>query len=290
MSANSNVVVLGGQGFIGSAVVEYLQSRSDLDCTPVSSSNCDLLQLDRCIETLSPIVRGAVVVFAAGIPRLRGDTVDAMLDNQRMVHNLIDVFRIAVPQKVVFLSSVEVYGPSATRPITEETPLRPMRRYAIGKVAAEMGLQAWQRESGCPLAILRLPGIFGPNDAGRGLIGMLVKAIRAQTEFRLIGDGSALRDFVWVQDVARLIGELIGTKFDELILNLATGQSESVSAIMQRLFARFGECRVVHAPTAERDCDLVFDTSRLQKAVPGFKPTPLGEGLAAYETGRRKTP
>ncbi len=280
-----NLVILGGSGLIGSAVAKACSDESDLSYSSISSKDCDLRDLARCGEVLAPLLEHSTIVYAAGIPRLRSNNLDALLHNLTMVHNLIELMSRHQPQRVIFLSSVEVYGAPRQLPIDEQTEIRPHTLYGIGKRAAELMLHSWYDRSDTALAVLRLPGVYGPGDRGRGLIGRLVECVTRGQTFKLFGDGSALRDFVLVDDVARVILALTEGEFDSLTLNVATGQSLSVRDIMEQVFRSHGRCPVEPHPQQQNECDLQFDDSRLSQALPHISMTPLAEGLQRYPIG-----
>jgi UDP-glucose 4-epimerase len=276
-------IIFGGSGFIGSNIVELIQRQSGAECFAPGSQQCDLCDPVKTNKILSPILKDAVVIYAAGIPRLRANGFDALTDNIAMIYNLIEQFQQTPPKQVIFLSTVEVYGIPVELSITEATPLVPETLYGVGKVTAELLLQRWHRQSNIPLAILRLPGIYGPGDKGRGFVGALIQTIKNNGEFNLIGGGKELRDFVFVKDVARAVLQLSRSDFSQLTLNLATGTSIPVFDIMQKIFARFGPCTLNEKPQTQRICHLKFDTTALRVQLPELKMTVIEEGLKYYE-------
>jgi UDP-glucose 4-epimerase len=202
-----------------------------------------------------------------------------MYDNISIVDNLVETFRKAPPSKMVFLSSVEVYGLAKQLPITERTPFEPETLYGIGKAASELVLKRWQRKSQGSLALLRLPGIYGPGDTSGGLIFHIVNSITEGRPFSLNGDGSDLRDYVFVEDVARIVAALGEEEFSELTLNLATGNSLSLVNILETAQQVFGPCEVQRGKRTQEAQDISFDTSELRKVLPNITMKTLREGF-----------
>jgi len=275
-------LVLGGSGFIGSSIRKQLSMEQNANCLSMSSALCDLRDPSKTMEVLAPVTSGAVVVYAAGIPRARSDTFEMMIDNITMVRNVVDVFQQAPPRLVIFISTVEIYGVPDQLPITEHTTLRPVSFYGVGKVAAELMLGSWQRNTGIPLAILRLPGVYGPGDQGRGFIGALMRSINDGREFNLFGDGNAQRDYVFVEDVAKVVACLKELRFDQLTINLATGTCYSLLEIIDQAFVTHGPCPLKAVPDTNQPYDLCFDNSLLRKSLPHLVMTSLSEGLERY--------
>ena len=276
-------VVLGASGFIGS----YLRARFS-NCLAPTRDECDLRDGEAVRRTLVPHCEGANVVFAAGIQRQRADDMAAFRDNLAIIDTLTEVFRETPPARLVFLGSAEVYGAPRQLPVTERTPVRPQTRYGVGKAAAELLLRRWHDHSAVPLAILRMPGIYGPGDTagpgegGRGFLGVLVRCARNGEEFTLLGGGEERRDYVFVDDVVDTVVALFEAEFGELTLNLATGTSLSLVEIMDVVFALYGRCPIKRVPRHGDICHLDYDVSALRRAISSVRPTPLREGVRRY--------
>jgi UDP-glucose 4-epimerase len=272
------VVVLGGTGFIGRAIV----NKAGGDAIVIGSSTVDLREVNAVIERVAPIAKGGSLVFCAGCHRQRSDSFGTMLDNLRMVENVITAMHIGTPARVVYLSTVEVYGAPKYLPVSETTSVRPQHLYAIGKAACELLLQRFARATGTPLVVLRLPGIYGPNDGGTSVLGRLVGAAQGGEAFRLTGSGADLRDYVFVDDVADAALELSQRGPKDAVLNLATGISMSIQQIIGIVEDRFGPCRIDQEPSQSDHFDLVFDVSRLRRTLPAFSPRSIERGLEAW--------
>jgi len=268
---------------MGSRLYKAISKLPDAECFSISSKDCDLLNPIQTNNVISPLSKNAVVIYSAGITRLRSDDGCALTNNLMMLYNLIEVLKKSQPCKMIFLSSVEIYGIPDKLPISEETELKPETLYGVGKITAELMLQRWYRQNKVPVAILRLPGIYGPGDGGFGFIGALIKSIKEQKDFNLIGGGIEQRDYVYVEDIIKIVMTLSNFDFKELTLNIATGQSMAISEIIKQVFALYGECRLKHSPQIQKVCHLKFDTSALKKNIPQFTMTTLAEGLKKYK-------
>lgn len=269
-------LVLGSRGFVGATVL----AAAGADAIGMGSGDVDL-RSPEAPARLAPLVAGRRVVFAAGVHRQRSDSFETMADNLRMVDNLIEACRHAPPAMLVFLSSVEIYG-APEGVVSESTPPSPLSRYAIGKVAAEHLLIQYARSAGVPLRILRLPGIYGATDGGTSIITRIVSACRGGPSFALWGEGLDLRDYVHVDDVAKAALAPPGRPPVQ-VLNLATGRSLSLMAIIDMVSRRFGPCRTEPRPGSAVHFDLRFDTTALAEALPDVTLAPLEQGLAAYD-------
>lgn len=278
-------VILGCTGFIGSCLAEHLSGEEGCECVGVSTRGCDLLDAKRTERVLNKICNDRIVVYAAGIPRLKGNTFEDMQNNIRMVFNTTSALMKTTPKRMVFLSSVEVYGVPRELPVTEKTALEPTTLYGLGKITAEMLLRRWHLQTGIPLNILRLPGVYGPNDGGSGFIGALVEAILDKSVFALYGDGSSTRDYIYVHDIPRVVLALANSSVGYSLLNLATGCSLSLNDIMEKAFTLYGRCEVKRIPVEEASHNLEFDISLARAVLKDLEFTTVDDGLKSCLEG-----
>jgi UDP-glucose 4-epimerase len=275
-------IVIGGTGFIGSAIVRA--GRPFAPVTSWGSRECNLLDAAACAEKLHSQGAGSILVYAGGIPRLKGDGIETLCANLTMIEHLLAAADACRPAKLIVLSSADVYGSPASLPITESTEIRPTTRYGAGKAAVELMVRAWHDRTRVPAAILRLPGVYGPGDRGLGFPGAVYQCIAQQREFRLTGNPATRRDYVFVEDVGAVVRELAETDFEELTLNLATGDSWTLEQILDCLFELHGTCPLRSKPAAGVAQDLKFDIGRLRQTLPSLQLTPISAGLARYGT------
>ena len=275
-------VVLGGTGFIGSAIHRILSARSGCQSISVSSRQCNLLHQKEVKKFIKEIGLNQIIIYAAGIPRLRANSQKVLESNIQMVMNLLDALREFPPKRLFFLSTVEVYGTPIDLPIRENSPFHPENLYSIGKVAIEGILEQWHKKVKVPICILRLPGVYGPLDCGKGFIGALIKSIREEEEFVLFGDGSDMRDYIFVEDMATIIWHLSQERTERLLLNVVSGKSYSLREIIDLVFSLYGNCPISQHPRTSKRCDLVYDNSLLRSEIKGFEFTSIKEGICRY--------
>lgn len=272
------VVVLGASGFIGDAVAHRLE-RCGLEVVCRSSESGNLLDPMGAREALTPVGPASAVVFCAAIRRTLDDSFEALTRNVRMVENVLGALEGRTPRSIVFLSSVDVYGrPPTSLPVTEATPLHPTSYYGVGKVACEL-LLGLPRPSP-PLTVLRLPGVYGPEDHGRSVVGKLVSEIAARSTVRLSGTGSVLRDYVHVEDVATVVARCV-TVPRNATLDVVTGRSIAMRDLVQVIAGELETtARIEYLPDAPTGGDLVFTGSALHAAFPDLRLRMIEEGVA----------
>lgn len=111
-----------------------------------------------------------------------------------------------LPKAFIFVSTVAVYGVEFGANISEEHPLKGETPYALSKIQAEQYLTEWCAKHGVMLSIIRPSLIAGPNAPGN--LGAMVQGIQTG-KYLSIGDGSARKSVLMVQDIANLIPKLV---------------------------------------------------------------------------------
>jgi nucleoside-diphosphate-sugar epimerase len=137
--------------------------------------------------------------LAALIPQRRADPETMRAVNVGGTKNVLDAARAAGVRRVVFLSSVEVFGVPAIVPCPEDGPLAPLGEYGRNKIAAE-ALCREAAAQGLEVVILRPPTIVGPGLEEPFLVGLMA-AIRDGRPVTLLGDGRNRFQFVHAEDV-----------------------------------------------------------------------------------------
>lgn len=273
------IYILGGSGFIGGALARRLASRGRPSVV-LGSGQCDLRDEAQVIARLGDLPNGARVVFCATVNKGVDDSRTGMEANLRMADNVARVLRGCRPGGLVFLSTVDVYGLNPPKPLAEHSPTAPAGYYGISKLASEHLLRR-AGGAGCPLAVLRLPGVYGPGDGGRSVVARLARGILRDGRVRLEGGGTVLRDYIHVADLLDLVDRLLLEPRD-CTLNVATGASlpiREIVRVLARALGRETACEQAPANPAAAG-DLVFDTAALEREFPGVVATDMERGAA----------
>jgi UDP-glucose 4-epimerase len=221
-----NVLVTGGAGFIGSTLVDALRRRDDCERIVVVDSlitghqrnlaHADGVEFHKCdirdYAALLPLLDGIDVVFhQAAIPSVPRSISEPELCFGINVDGTFNVIRAAVEHKsrrIVFASSSAVYGDSPALPKVEGMRPEPMSPYGAHKLAGEHFLRAAQESYGIETVSLRYFNVFGPrqdpSSAYSGVLSIFANRILDGAAPLINGDGEQTRDFIFVEDVARL--------------------------------------------------------------------------------------
>lgn len=282
----------GGSGFIGRVVVRLLRQRGDrvtvADLHPFPDPDVPTVQGDlRDPAVLAAAVAGEPdgVIHLAAITSVVDSAkrpVETFEVNTDVTFRLAEALRERRPA-VAFASTNAAVGAGAGADgrLREDSPLRPLTPYGATKAAAESMLGCYAAAYGLPVSVLRLANVYGPGMAALkdSFVARLLRAARDGTEITVFGDGSAQRDFLYLDDVAAAL--VAGLDRAPLgVLNVGSGVPTTVNGLLAAAREAFGcavEVRYAPARPGEMTAALP-DVARLHELGLGAS-TPLVEGL-----------
>lgn len=212
------MVITGGAGFIGRAVVEAFARRgvpvTIVDRQPpdevrdgASLVVGDLRDSDVREEAVAPGTLGIVHLAAlTSVLRSVEQPAQTYADNVAVTQELLELARTRGVRSFLLASTNAVVGDVGAATITEGLPLRPLTPYGATKAACEMLLSGYAGAYGLTTCALRFSNVYGPGMAQKdSFVPRLMRAALTGTTVRIYGDGSQRRDLVHVDDVARAV-------------------------------------------------------------------------------------
>jgi len=307
MSAK-RVLVTGGAGFISSNVVRHL-----LKATPHEVVSLDALTYAGNLENLADVMSHERLSFVQGDIRdaeLMGDVVagvdvivnaaaeshveksilegasEFVTTNVEGTQILLDAIRRAPVERFILISSSEVYGTAEAAPMDEQHPLNPRSPYAATKAGADRLAYAYFVTYGLPIVILRPFNNYGPRQHPEKVIPRFITSALADEPLTVHGDGSATRDWLYVDDDAEAIEAAIAADIDAVrgeVVNIATGVDISVSEIADLVLSTLGKPSSLKVHVDERPGQVdrhIGSTDRAARLLDWEARTPFEEGLA----------
>ena len=240
MDSESKVLVAGNRGLVGSAIVRNLIVKGYKNIYSAPRTHFDLRDQND-VEKYFEVNRPEYVFLAAakvgGIKANNDYPAQFIRDNLQIQTNVIDAAYRHGVKKLVFLGSSCIYPKFATQPITEDQlmtgPLEPTNdAYAIAKIAGIKMCQAYKEQYGFNAISLMPTNLYGPNDnfdleTSHVLPAMITKfdnAMRNNESVTLWGDGSAMREFLHVDDLAEACFSCMQNYDDPEHINIGTGE------------------------------------------------------------------
>ncbi|MEO8020997.1 NAD-dependent epimerase/dehydratase family protein [Polaromonas sp.] len=260
--SQDGVLLLGGAGFIGSALARRL-ARENMPVHILGRHQQDQLEhvLPQC---------GTVVHLACSTtPSASAACASLELGNLTLTLRLLDLLKNQPKTHLIFFSSGgTVYGNPRTLPVTEDSPLAPLSNHGASKVSQEAFCSALRTE-GHPLTILRPSNAYGPGQmmkSGFGLIRTMLEHARAGTPLEIWGDGENIRDFIYIDDIVEASLRLIKLPQDAGTYNLGSDMGFSINQVRGIVEAACGkELQTNYRPARGTDVRcVVLDSSRLK--------------------------
>ncbi|GGI75989.1 UDP-glucose 4-epimerase [Saccharopolyspora subtropica] len=289
------VVVTGGSGFVGRAVVRAFLERG----TPVTVVDLHEPPAELRHELLTHVpgdlrnaaVRDAAVPEgAAGIIHLAAITsvlrsvdrpVETYANNVEVTQELLELARQRGVGRFVLASTNAVVGDIGHGTITETLPLRPLTPYGATKAACEMLLSGYAGAYGMATCALRFTNIYGPGMGHKdSFIPRLMRAALANTGVEVYGDGAQRRDFVHLNDVVQGVLAAWDKQYTGTAI-IGSGRSITVLELIDAVRAATGEpLPVTHVPAKNGEMPAVIvDITRAQREL-GYAPdVELTDGL-----------
>ena len=244
MDSESRVYVAGNTGLVGSAIVRTLHWKGYTNILSSPSHHWDLRnQMD--VERFFRVNEPEYVYLAAA--KVGGIGANAyypghfIYDNLMIQTNVIHAARKFGVKKLLFLGSSCIYPKFAEQPITEDQllggHLEPSNdSYAIAKIAGIKMCQAYRKQYGFNAISLMPTNLYGPNDnydldSSHVLPAMIRKFHEAKDEVTLWGDGSAMREFLYVDDLAEAAFKCMVSYDSEEIINVGTGKDITIKEL-----------------------------------------------------------
>jgi UDP-glucose 4-epimerase len=272
------VLLLGGHGFIGSALAQRL--RSEGEAVHIVGRQ-DVAQL----ELLLPLCGTVVHLASSTTPGSSATRPEMEIDNLQLTLRLLDLLHKQPDTHLVFFSSGgTVYGNPTTLPVTEAAPLVPLSHHGAAKVAQEAFCQVL-RAQGHAVTILRPSNAYGPGQTmknGFGLVRTMLEHARLGTPLQVWGDGENVRDYVYIDDIVDATLRLIRKPEVAGVYNLGSGIGHSVNQV-RALVERVTGLPVKAIGYAARGVDVrsvVLCCTQMESKL-GWRPaTGLSQGIA----------
>ena len=246
MDSDSKVFVAGHRGLVGSAIIRNLEKKSYKNVYWISRDNCDLRnkeRVDAYFEQAKPEYVFLAAAKVGGILANRDYPAEFIYDNLMIQTNIIDaVYRNGV-KKLLFLGSSCIYPKFPKIPITEDqlmtSPLEESNSaYAIAKIAGMRMCQAYKEQYGLNAISLMPTNLYGINDNfdlenSHVLPAMIRKFHEAEEKVTLWGDGSAMREFLHVDDLAEACYVCMQKYEDDEHINVGTGEDVTIKELAE---------------------------------------------------------
>ena len=246
MDSESRVYVAGNTGLVGSAIVRMLHRKGYTNILSTPSSHFDLRRqedVERFFKNNEPEYVYLAAAKVGGIVANRDYPAHFIYDNLMIQSNIIHAARKFGVKKLLFLGSSCIYPKMCEQPIKEgylmTGPLEPTNdAYAIAKIAGIKLCQAYRKQYGFNAISLMPTNLYGPNDnfdleSSHVLPAMIRKFHEADDKVTLWGDGSAMREFLHVDDLAESCFTCMKSYDSPEVINVGTGEDVTIKDLAE---------------------------------------------------------
>jgi UDP-glucose 4-epimerase len=214
---------------------------------------------------------------------------DPIIDITTNISTSVELFQDCVDagvKRVIFASTGgAMYGAYDTsEPLAETVTPRPVSPYAIGKLTIENYLRYFKVKHGLDSITVRISNPYGerqPVGRKQGVIPIFLEKIYADESLTILGDGSMVRDYIYVKDVADIVSTIFDQEHKRDVYNVGTGKGESVNDLihaMQALTGKTISSETVPVPSTFVQ-SVVLDTHALKDDFGVASKTSLEDGL-----------
>ncbi len=295
------VLLIGGCGFIGSHFAEILLDNGYqviiFDKSNVNKKNIELLKgkidviegdflnegdIKKAIKNMDYIVH---LVYTT-LPGSSMANICYDIDTNVIASiRLLNLIKENKHQKIIFISSGgTVYGEPIILPITESHPTNPICSYGITKLIIEKYILLFNRVENLNYLILRISNLYGKRynvTNKQGLINVCLHRIANGQDIEVWGDGSIIRDYIYIKDVSEAFIKLIDRDINNEIFNIGTGIGYSINQVIDIIKEVVNQNFVVRHIDA-RHIDVkknILNIDKINKQIKWFPKVDLKEGI-----------
>lgn len=255
------VYIPGHNGMAGSAVSRALSNNPQYSIHVKSSKDLDLRDQAAVFSYVKELKPDSIVIAAARVGGILANNSypwQFLYENLIIEANLLQAAHENDVKKVIFLGSSCIYPKLASQPLTEDSlltgPLEPTNEwYAIAKIAGVKMVEAQRKQYGRQWVSLMPTNLYGPNDnfdltSSHVLPAMIRKfhiaKVNGHAPVTLWGDGSPMREFMHVDDLASAVVFALENDLPQTLYNVGTGVDvhiRELASMIQKITGHEGE-------------------------------------------------
>ena len=306
------ILITGGGGFIGSNFVRMFMKRypgTDVHVLDALTYAGNLQNFDQDIQdnerfhfwygnVCNPGIVGDIMEqvdtvrhFAAESPVARSIYDNAVFFQTDVIGTQVVANQVLRHRKrvkrFVHISTSEVYGTAMSRPMAEDHPLNPLTPYAAAKAGADRLVYSYIKTYDLPAMIIRPFNQYGPYQHLEKCVPRFVTSVLEGSPITIHGDGSAARDWVYVDDTCEALMNALEVPLDAVFgetINIGTGIATDVRQIASHIIETRGAMGqpVEHIEDRPGQVDLhISSTDKAERLLEWRAKTNLESGIAA---------
>ncbi|MDD4993349.1 MAG: NAD-dependent epimerase/dehydratase family protein [Paludibacter sp.] len=300
------ILLLGGFGFIGTNILKFIDENFEADFKVVvfdrfkehpknvkfecveevfdgDFSDTDLLRKIFVKHNFDLTIHSISSTVPATSQNIRYDIESNLIPTIDLLNLLIEFDN----KNIIYISSGgAVYGQSILNHKHKENDnTMPLSSYGVVKLAIEKYLYQYQHHYGLNSLILRLANPYGPYhfSTKQGVINVALRAAIEKKDFTVWGDGTAQKDYIFIEDFCKILLQLVENSVTNRTLNIGSGKTISIMEILDKILNICPDFKWEYV--AEENFDVThfeLDISELNKVIPNLS-------FTSFEAGVEKT-
>lgn len=292
----TKALIIGGNGFIGSNLSDYLSEQDwevysfDMVSPKNPNPKVHYIQGDFFDDNvMEKIIQGMDIIYHSLSTVNPGNSnTKYMMGYSRDFIQTVKLCSMLqnTNTKLIFLSSGgTVYGNQEVQPIKETAIAMPINHYGNVKLCIENTIRIFDIQAHSKMLIARISNPYGPGQdftKGVGFIDAVVKKALSNDTIEVWGDGEVIRDYIYIDDVCKMLYALAQYEGDEVIFNISSGTGTSQNEIIKIVERLNKNTHCIYKEGRSVDAkSIILDNSKIREI---FKDEILGieEGISNY--------
>ncbi len=198
------------------------------------------------------------------------DPISDLDKNTKSTLNLISYGIKCKCKKILYASSMSVYGEVNDLPIEENHSTKPLSCYGVGKLASEGYLKVYKNE--IPFVIFRMFNVYGPGqdleNMRQGMVSIFLSQALKNRKIVVKGSLNRYRDFIYIDDVVNAwYNATFNNNIKNEIINLGTGVKTTVSQLLNQIYKYIPDIEIVEVGTTKGDQTGIYSDNKLLKQI-----------------------
>jgi len=305
MAEKNNILLIGGAGFIGANLLKYFVSNQANNVFVLETPFANVSKIENLINKIT-IIKGVLADYDLLQSIIIDHNIDVIIhlvstlvpgssydDYKREFENIIfptvRLMGVCAEKNIKFIyfsSGGTIYGNNSHEKFLETDIREPISYYGLSKQIIEDSILFEHRRANLRYLIIRPSNPFGPGQSLNGVQGLIAVAIGkilANEPLTIWGDGSSVRDYIYIDDLVKTMYQLIDKNIVNEVINIGSGVGYSINDVLLYLKNIAGEKLIVNYETS-RSVDVsnvILDISKLQSFV-DTNYTPLKDGIKMF--------
>jgi UDP-glucose 4-epimerase len=280
------VMVTGGEGFIGSHLVERLAKENPKEIRVAFIRDIDLSNPPEVRQMFSGNTKPDVVFNLAvvGLMSSLQDPAWVVRTNVNMTLNLCEAQRMGCFNTLIQFSSSEAYGTAISCPMKEDHPVNPTTPYGASKLATDYIALSYQNTFGLDTSVIRPFNVYGPGK-NSGLIPKTIKGVLGGGRIYVNGSGEQTRDLTYVTDTVEAAVRICENEATRgKIINIGSGRDLSINYIVETIAKELEYSGpIIHREERLGEVKRLVADIGLAKSLIGYAPS------VSFEEGIKQT-